>query len=127
MATPLLWGESVLFLSCVSACDLSRFNGGRLAERLFTRSCRCEQSLSGTTTVCVEELLYGHALAMGREAAIDEMVGKLHTSRALYQRAKLLLEQLAEEPHVGQADRAVLSKYAAGFAWRLQEIAMAEG
>jgi len=75
----------------------------------------------------VEELLYGHALAMGREAAIDEMVGKLHTSRALYQRAKLLLEQLAEEPHVGQADRAVLSKYAAGFAWRLQEIAMAEG
>ncbi len=27
---------------------------------------------------------------------------------------------------VGHADRAVLSKYAAGFAWRLQEIAMKE-
>lgn len=85
---------------------------------------RCEQSLRSTPTVCVEELLYRHALAMGREAAVDEMVGKLHTSRALYQRAKLLLEQLAEEPQVGHADRAVLSKYAAGFAWRLQEIAM---
>jgi hypothetical protein len=85
---------------------------------------RCERSLRSTPTVCVEELLYRHALAMGREAAVDEMVGKLHTSRALYQRAKLLLEQLAEEPKVGHADRAVLSKYAAGFAWRLQEIAM---
>ena len=40
----------------------------------------------------------------------------------LYQRAKLLLLQLAQEPLVGQADRAVLSKYAAGFAWRLHEI-----
>ena len=36
--------------------------------------------------------------------------------------AKLLLEQLALEPQVGAADRAVLCKYAAGFAWRLQEI-----
>jgi len=87
---------------------------------------RCEQILRNTPTVCVEELLYRHALAMGREAAVDEMVGKLNTSRALYQRAKLLLEQLAEEPQVGHADRAVLSKYAAGFAWRLQEIAMKE-
>ncbi|KAL3914921.1 MAG: hypothetical protein SGPRY_007450 [Prymnesium sp.] len=49
-------------------------------------------------TVCVEELLYRHALSAGREAA------------------------LAQEPLVGQADRAVLNKYAAGFAWRLFEI-----
>ena len=38
-------------------------------------------------------------------------------------KAKLLLEQLAHEPRVGDADRAVLHKYAAGFAWRLHEIA----
>jgi len=36
-ATPSPWSESVLFLSCVSACDLFSFDGGRLAERLFTR------------------------------------------------------------------------------------------
>ncbi|EOD25598.1 hypothetical protein EMIHUDRAFT_457510 [Emiliania huxleyi CCMP1516] len=81
-----------------------------------------EASRGGATTACVEELLYRHALGMGREAAVDEMVGKWAASRALYQRAKLLLEQLAEEPLVGAADRAVLSKYAAGFAWRLREI-----
>ena len=72
--------------------------------------------------VCVEELLYRHALGMGREAAVDELLGKLGSSCLLYARAKLLLEQLALEPQVGAADRAVLCKYAAGFAWRLQEI-----
>eukprot|EP00965_Chrysotila_dentata_P262840 6214687-Pleurochrysis_carterae.AAC.1 len=160
----------------------------------------------GGQTVCVEEILYRHALIMGREAAVDELLGKLERSCLLYQRAKLLLEQLAHEaevrrregakregrgarqlatphvptrriPHVptrltgficarkgaptgdvrsasplrafatvnldlvcsprlasppactfrrwqvGQADRAVLSKYAAGFAWRLYEVA----
>jgi len=73
--------------------------------------------------VCVEEILYRHALIMGREAAVDELLGKLERSCLLYQRAKLLLEQLAHEAEVGQADRAVLSKYAAGFAWRLYEVA----
>lgn len=72
--------------------------------------------------VCVEEMLYRHALGMGREAAVDELLGKLASSCVLYARAKLLLEQLALEPQVGDADRAVLCKYAAGFAWRLQEI-----
>ena len=77
-------------------------------------------------TVCVEELLYRHALGMGREAAVDELLGKLASSCMLYARAKLLLEQLALEPQVGAADRAVLCKYAAGFAWRLQEISLQE-
>ena len=33
------------------------------------------------------------------------------------------MEQRAQEPQVGLADRAVLGKYAAGFEWRLHEIA----
>jgi len=73
-------------------------------------------------TVCVEELLYRHALNTGREAAVDELLGKLDASYTLYRRAKFLLLQLAQEPLVGPADRAVLNKYAAGFAWRLVEI-----
>ena len=77
---------------------------------------------SNPQMVCVEEMLYRHALGMGREAAVDELLGKLASSCVLYARAKLLLEQLALEPQVGDADRAVLCKYAAGFAWRLQEI-----
>jgi len=77
---------------------------------------------SNPQMVCVEEMLYRHALGMGREAAVDELLGKLASCCVLYARAKLLLEQLALEPQVGDADRAVLCKYAAGFAWRLQEI-----
>lgn len=70
----------------------------------------------------MEELLYRHALSMGREAAVDELLGKLNDSFILYQRAKLLLLQLMHEPMVEDADRAVLGKYAAGFNWRLYEI-----
>ena len=73
-------------------------------------------------TVCVEELLYRHALSMGREAAVDELLGKLSSSCALYARARLLLLQLACEPEVGEADRAVLLKYIAGFEWRINDI-----
>ena len=54
---------------------------------------------------------------------MDELLGNLQSSGALYRRAKALLEQLAQEPQVGLADRAVLGKYAAGFEWRLHEIA----
>ena len=91
------------------------------AERIRTMLRNAEDA-GNPMTVCVEELLYRHALGMGREAAVDELLGKLASSCMLYARAKLLLEQLALEPQVGAADRAVLCKYAAGFAWRLQEI-----
>jgi len=97
-------------------------NAERIREQLRAEGCSAGQERA-SPTVCVEELLYRHALSMGREAAIDELLGKLHTSCSLYQQAKLLLEQLAHEPQVGSADRSVLSKYAAGFAWRLHEIA----
>ena len=70
-------------------------------------------------SVCVEEVLYRQALSMGREAAVDELLGQYEASATLYIRAKLTLEQLALEPMVGDADRQVLQKYGAGFAWRL--------
>jgi len=73
-------------------------------------------------SVCVEELLYRQALCMGREAAVDELLEQYEASEALYRRAKLTLEQLATEPVVGEADRAILLKYSAGFAWRLHEM-----
>lgn len=76
-----------------------------------------------SATVCVEELLYRHALSIGREAAVDELLGNICSSAALYSRARLVLEHLAREPLVCDADRTVLTKYAAGFAWRLHESA----
>ena len=77
---------------------------------------------SAHMSVCVEEVLYRQALCMGREAAVDELLGHYESSAALYVRAKLTLEQLEHEPMVGEADRAVLSKYGAGFAWRLSSL-----
>ena len=74
------------------------------------------------SSVCVEEVLYRQALSMGREAAVDELLGQYESAAVLYTRAKLTLEQLALEPVVGEADRAVLLKYGAGFAWRLHEM-----
>merc|ERR1711988_1702252 len=75
--------------------------------------------MTSLTSVCVEEVLYRQALSMGREAAVDELLGQYESSAMLYSRAKLTLEQLALEPMVGEADRAVLLKYCAGFSWRL--------
>ena len=63
-----------------------------------------------STSVCVEELLYRQALSTGREAAVDELLGNMPSSAILYFRARLLLEQLALEPLVGDADRGVLKK-----------------
>ena len=51
-----------------------------------------------------------------------QLLGKLSSSCALYARARLLLLQLACEPEVGEADRAVLLKYIAGFEWRINDI-----
>ena len=87
----------------------------------------CSDSVGGPTSqtavdvrsVCVEEVLYRQALSMGREAAVDELLGQYEASATLYVRAKLTLEQLALEPSVGEEDRRVLQKYCAGFAWRL--------
>ena len=77
---------------------------------------------SDPRSVCVEEVLYRQALCMGREAAVDELLGHYESSSALYVRAKLTLEQLALEPIVCEADRAVLAKYGAGFAWRVASL-----
>ena len=97
--------------------------GSQLSLSSSQRSPSCAHDRFSPATVCVEELLYRLALGMGREAALDELLGKLQSSRAMYERAQLLLTQLAMEPDVGEEDRAVLAKYAAGFSWRLHETA----
>ena len=47
------------------------------------------------SSVCVEEVLYRQALCMGREAAVDELLGQYEASATLYTRAKLTLEQVS--------------------------------
>ena len=77
------------------------------------------QQSADPMSVCIEEILYQQALSIGREAAVEELLGNVDSSAVLYVRAKLTFEQLALEATVGEADRVVLRKYAAGFAWRL--------
>ena len=98
-------------------------SGGGAEPERGSGSGSAPAAAAASQTVCVEELLYRQALSMGREAAVDELLGKYDDATSLYSAAKLILEQLSLEPMVGEADRAVLSKYAAGFSWRLEEIA----
>ena len=56
------------------------------------------------------------------ERAVDVPVGHEAAAGAGQREARLLLLQLACEPEVGEADRAVLLKYIAGFEWRINDI-----
>ena len=105
---------------CVGECGLEGSAGGGAACGVVEAGQRTDRP--DPHSVCVEEVLYRQALCMGREAAVDELLGHYESSSALYVRAKLTLEQLALEPIVCEADRAVLAKYGAGFAWRVASL-----
>lgn len=80
-------------------------------------------SKSGAEAVIsVEELIYTHSLACGRDAAVKQLLGQYDAARSCYRSAGLLAETLLMEPSVGIDDRKVLEGYVDGFASRIKEV-----
>ena len=77
---------------------------------------------SAMATISVEELIYTHSLACGRDAAVKQLLGQYDAARSCYRSAGLLAETLLMEPSVGIDDRKVLESYVDGFASRIKEV-----
>ena len=70
----------------------------------------------------VEELIYNHSLACGRDGAVKQLLGQYDAARSCYRSAGLLAETLLMEPNIGKDDRHVLEGYVDGFAARIVEL-----
>jgi hypothetical protein len=70
----------------------------------------------------VEELIYNHSLACGREGAVKQLLGQHEASRACYRSAGLLIETLLMEQRLLDDDKKCLEAYVQGFAERISEL-----
>jgi len=70
----------------------------------------------------VNELIYNHALACGRDAAVKQLLGQYNTSRSCYRTAGLLVEILLMEPNIGADDKKILEGYVNGFSTRIHKL-----
>jgi len=78
---------------------------------------------AGNVTVpSVEELVYNHSLACGKDGAVKQLLGQHDAARSCYRSAGLLAETLLMEPRMGAEDRKVLEEYVHGFAERITEL-----
>ena len=72
--------------------------------------------------ISVEELIYNHALASGRDGAVKHLLGQFEAARSCYRSAGLLAETLLMEMNIGASDREILEGYVDGFAARITEL-----
>ncbi|KAL3944811.1 MAG: hypothetical protein SGBAC_001134 [Bacillariaceae sp.] len=70
----------------------------------------------------VEELIYTHALASGRDGAVKQLLGQNEAARTCYRSAGLLVETLLMEAGIGTDDRRILEGYVDAFASRINEL-----
>jgi len=75
-----------------------------------------------TAVASVEELIYNHSLACGRDGAVKQLLGQHEAARSCYRSAGLLAECLLMESTIGQGDRDILESYVDGFAARITEL-----
>lgn len=72
--------------------------------------------------VSVEELIYNHSLACGKDGAVKQLLGQYETARQCYRSAGLLAETLLMEPKLEAEDKRTLEDYVQGFSERINEI-----
>ena len=70
----------------------------------------------------VEELIYNHALAAGRDGAVKQLLGQYDAARICYRSAGLLAETLLMENNMNADDRKILEGYVDGFATKITEL-----
>lgn len=72
--------------------------------------------------VTVEELIYNHSLASGRDGAVKHLLGQYEAARSCYRSAGLLAETLMMEVDIGTDDRKILEGYVDGFAAKITDL-----
>eukprot|EP00557_Chaetoceros_sp_GSL56_P002080 CAMPEP_0176498482 /NCGR_PEP_ID=MMETSP0200_2-20121128/12344_1 /TAXON_ID=947934 /ORGANISM="Chaetoceros sp., Strain GSL56" /LENGTH=1008 /DNA_ID=CAMNT_0017896691 /DNA_START=815 /DNA_END=3841 /DNA_ORIENTATION=- len=70
----------------------------------------------------VEELIYNHSLACGKDGAVKQLLGQYENARSCYRSAGLLAETLLMEPTLVEEDKRTLEDYVQGFSDRIYEI-----
>jgi len=70
----------------------------------------------------VEELIYNHSLACGRDGAVKQLLGQNEVARSCYRSAGLLAETLLMETKLGDDDKTILENLVEGFAERITEL-----
>lgn len=83
-----------------------------------------ESTMPSGSTMTVEELIYNHSLACGKDGAVKQLLGQYDNARSCYRSAGLLAETLLMEPKpkLVDEDRKVLEEYVQGFSDRINEI-----
>jgi hypothetical protein len=81
-----------------------------------------QEETANIVTTSVEELIYNHALASGRDGAVKHLLGQYEAARSCYRSAGLLAETLLMEVNIGPEDRKILEGYVDGFAARITEL-----
>jgi hypothetical protein len=81
-----------------------------------------QEETANIVTTSVEELIYNHALASGRDGAVKHLLGQYEAARSCYRSAGLLAETLLMEVNIGPEDRKILESYVDGFAARITEL-----
>ncbi len=98
----------------------------------FTESVSRSQSLTSkiqsdpqlcTSVTCVEQLTYEYALLVGREAAVDELLGNHILAYQRYEVCLVLLELIGSWLTDDDADRAAVAKYVDSFVERQRFVA----
>lgn len=88
-------------------------------EKDLSDSCNTHQSGMAS---CVEELIYNHFLACGKDGAVKQLLGQYEAARACYRSAGLLAETLLMERKLVEEDKKILEEYVQGFSERITEI-----
>ncbi len=91
-------------------------------SKLTTNSSEKKEGSNLPNTISVEELIYNHALASGRDGAVKQLLGQYDAARSCYRSAGLLAETLLMEINIGAEDRKILEGYVDGFAARITEL-----
>lgn len=91
-------------------------------SKLVSNSSEIKVGSNLPNTVSVEELIYNHALASGRDGAVKQLLGQYEAARSCYRSAGLLAETLLMEVNIGAEDRKILEGYVDGFAARITEL-----
>ena len=70
----------------------------------------------------VEELIYNHSLACGKDGAVKQLLGQFENARSCYRSAGLLAETLLMEPKLVEEDKRTLEEHVSGFSLMINEI-----
>jgi len=107
--------KGVLERADAANTEISKIEGNQ-------NSCEGPNTTYKKEVLSVEELVYNHSLACGRDGAVKQLLGQYDAARSCYRSAGLLSETLLMEEKLGEEDRRVVEEYVHGFLERITEV-----